>query len=144
MRFALAFLCGFPAAANLISNGSFEPGAYTSAALSNGSTAILDWTVTSPGSANVAWLQNGDYGLRTPFGTQFLDLTGYTDAAPYAGVSRASQLHPELPIRLRTICWWINPTRNTMFSGDQRFGGVHQRNVFELQSRGYGQPIRDL
>jgi hypothetical protein len=85
------------ARAELITNGSFEaasPGynapSGNGEALASGSTAILGWTVFGGVSYDgLAWLPNGDgYGVTTPFGNLFLDLTGYYDQAPYFGVTQ--------------------------------------------------------
>jgi uncharacterized protein DUF642 len=88
------------ATANLLLNGSFENTASTFSSqrsdggmeLTNGSTAIPDWTVFTPMSQpgnDIAWVFNtNNYGLTTPYGSYFIDLTGYTDAAPYAGVEQ--------------------------------------------------------
>jgi hypothetical protein len=81
----------------LISNGSFETASGDSSLptgngsqLLSGSTAIADWTVFGgPGFDGVAWLPNGNgYGVSTPFGNYFLDLTGYNDDQPYFGVEQ--------------------------------------------------------
>jgi hypothetical protein len=85
------------AQANLISNGSFETASDGSSlptgngeSLPNGSTAIADWTVFGgPANDGVAWLPNSNgYGPTTPFGSYFLDLTGYFDHPPYFGVEQ--------------------------------------------------------
>ncbi len=88
----LAFLGGLaavPAHAQILQNGSFEQGTFNSGgaqSLAVGSTAISNWTVTN---AEIALLTNGNYGLATPYGSYFLDLTGYHDAAPYGGVTQS-------------------------------------------------------
>jgi len=90
-------------AANLVLNGSFElasAGNNTPTGngeqLVNGSTAMADWTVVDgPGFDGVAWLPNGNgYGLSTPFGNDFLDLTGYNDQQPYFGVTQTITTTP--------------------------------------------------
>lgn len=96
--FTWAVLAGtvfsLPAAANLIANGSFENGTFllganAGEALAAGSTVMTGWAVVSPGAADIVWLQNGNVEtVSTPFGNRFLDLTGSTDAAPFAGVSQ--------------------------------------------------------
>ncbi len=83
--------------AGLIVNGSFETGTNppsqgsNGVALLTGSTAITGWTVIGGTSGDgLAWLPNGNsYGVSTPFGNDFLDLTGYHDNAPYFGVSQS-------------------------------------------------------
>jgi hypothetical protein len=91
------------AEANLIDNGSFESASPGSAlptgngvALLTSSTAMAGWTVfgglTTDG---LAWLPNGDiYGAATPFGADFLDLTGYHDEPPYFGVTQTIATTP--------------------------------------------------
>lgn len=89
------FACSFvPASANLLTNGGFEiasPGQAlptgNGTALGSGSTAIAGWTVT--GTHDLAWLPNGNvYGGVTPYGTYFVDLTGYTDQKPFDGIQQ--------------------------------------------------------
>jgi hypothetical protein len=91
------------AEANLIDNGSFESASPGSAlptgngvALPTGSTAMAGWMVfgglTTDG---LAWLPNGDiFSVATPFGTNFLDLTGYHDEPPYFGVTQTIATTP--------------------------------------------------
>jgi hypothetical protein len=104
MKIVSAFVFSLSAAlltgsaqANLISNGSFETASGNSSLptgngsqLLSGSTAIADWTVFGgPGFDGAAWLPNGNgYGVSTPFGNYFLDLTGYNDDQPYFGVEQ--------------------------------------------------------
>ena len=85
------------ASANLLIDGSFEsspPAANNAARLAIGSTAMLGWTVvnnngsTTDNGNNILWIGNGGYGLSTPFGNDFLDLTGDSDRAPYDGVTQ--------------------------------------------------------
>jgi len=72
-------------------NGSFESGSYSFAAngaqsLPVGSTVISGWTTIG---AELAAVQNSNsFGVNTPFGNVFLDLTGFHDASPYGGVSQ--------------------------------------------------------
>ena len=85
------------AQANLITNGSFEdttnfvpdpghPGDDT-ARLPVGSTAMTGWTVVNSG---LAWIgPTNPFGLSASDGSYFLDLTDYTDAAPYGGVTQS-------------------------------------------------------
>ena len=88
----LATLAAAPAhAQNLLQNGSFELGTFANNgtgtdSLPLGSTALPGWTTTN---AELAWLINGNnYGIATPYGSYFLDLTGYHDSAPYSGVTQ--------------------------------------------------------
>lgn len=87
-----------PASAqNLLANGSFEQGTFVNSGtggypLPVGSTVITGWTVSN---AELAWLENGNsYGLETPFGSYFLDLTGYHDSLPYGGVAQTIATTP--------------------------------------------------
>jgi hypothetical protein len=94
--------------ANLLVNGSFEnaspglgqpgsggrslqPGA-SSASYVAGWTAIAPFGVDNPNpNANIAWLGSTsltDYGLQAEAGNDFIDLTGYTDSSPYAGIQQ--------------------------------------------------------
>jgi hypothetical protein len=87
-------------------NGSFESGTGGPTASSTqgdtqavGTSNIIGWTVVNNagttslsgagGSNNVLWIYNGGYGLSTPFGNEFLDLTGTSDSTPYDGVTQA-------------------------------------------------------
>jgi hypothetical protein len=88
---------GSASAANLILNGSFEKASAGNSlptgngeSLPSGSTAIADWTVFGGLSSDgLAWLVNGNgYGVSTPYGSYFLDLTGYHDKTPYFGVEQ--------------------------------------------------------
>ncbi|HVN39575.1 MAG TPA: DUF642 domain-containing protein [Myxococcota bacterium] len=82
-------------AGNLIVNGSFENtggtfvdegGGVMNAALPVGSTLVPGWTVTN---AQLGWISNANiYGVATPFGSYFLDLTGNHDNSIYAGVTQ--------------------------------------------------------
>ncbi len=91
--------------AGLIINGSFENGntgvnpppvGTVGSALPNGSTAMEAWTVFGgPGSDGVAWLPNSNgNGVNTPFGNEYLDLTGYQDQRPYFGVGQTITTTP--------------------------------------------------
>jgi hypothetical protein len=86
-----AALASTGASANLLSNGSFEgAGSAANAAFGAGSTAITGWVVIGSASnpnANIQWIDNvNPYGTATPFGSAFIDLTGLSDSAPYAGL----------------------------------------------------------
>jgi hypothetical protein len=85
-------ICGSSSArGNIVTNGSFESGSYTFGAdggvdLPAGSTAITGWTVVTNdvaalGPANI-------YPILAKDGGTSLDLQGYTDSAPYGGVSQ--------------------------------------------------------
>ena len=51
---------------------------------------MTGWTVIGGlGTDGLAWLPNGNpYGVSTPFGNYFLDLTGYANRPPFFGVSQ--------------------------------------------------------
>jgi hypothetical protein len=89
-------LCGQPARANLLVNGSFEDtngtyvddGGYDS--LNNGSTAIPGWTVISN---SIAWIPTNAVGITASNGSYFLDLTG-DHQSPFGGVKQEITLAP--------------------------------------------------
>jgi hypothetical protein len=99
MTAAMVLLLASAARADLVTNGSFETG--TNPPTGDGDTQaigtsnITGWTVvandgtTVDNGKNVLWINNGSYGLSTPFGTYFLDLTGTTDSTPYDGVTQS-------------------------------------------------------
>ena len=87
-----------PASAqNLLQNGSFELGTFVNNgtgtdSLPTGSSALPGWTTNT---AELAWLINGNnYGVATPYGSYFLDLTGYHDTSPYGGVTQTLATTP--------------------------------------------------
>jgi hypothetical protein len=56
--------------------------------LSVGSTAMPGWTVVNSG---LAWIgPSNPFGLTASNGSYFLDLTDYTDASPFGGVSQTT------------------------------------------------------
>ncbi|THD63455.1 PEPxxWA-CTERM sorting domain-containing protein [Phenylobacterium sp.] len=94
---AVAMAIATSAGASVVTNGGFEtngPPAPGSGDYSIGSTQITGWTVinndgsTTDNGHNIIWIGNGAYGLYTPFGNDFLDLTGTTDQTPFSGVSQ--------------------------------------------------------
>jgi len=81
-------------ALNYINNGSFENTNGTFVDNGNramsvpiGSTTIPSWQVID---GEIAWIQspNPNYAVMTPYGSFFLDLTGYHDSIPYGGVTQ--------------------------------------------------------
>jgi hypothetical protein len=80
-----------PARANLLTNGSFELGAFVNQGnetmvLAVGSTTITGWTVVTD---QLAWIDIGNpWGLSAQEGDRFLDLTAYPTGAPFGGVSQ--------------------------------------------------------
>ena len=82
------------AQATTVINGSFEdttgfvPNSDDTMRLSVGSTAMPGWTVVNSG---LAWIgPSNPFGLTASNGSYFLDLTDYTDKAPYGGVSQST------------------------------------------------------
>jgi hypothetical protein len=77
--------------ANLLTNGSFELGAFVNQGsatmvLPVGSTTITGWTVVND---QLAWINTGNpWGLSAQDGDKFLDLTAYPTGAPFGGVSQ--------------------------------------------------------
>jgi hypothetical protein len=77
--------------ANLITNGSFEsgnfvPDANDTMSLPLGATDMTGWTVIA---ADLAWIgPSNPFSLSASDGSNFLDLSGYHDNAPYAGVEQ--------------------------------------------------------
>lgn len=60
--------------------------------VTEGMTAIPGWTTVGPG---VIWGRNNNFfGLSTPYGTHFLDLTGYQDHPPFGGVAQTIATTP--------------------------------------------------
>ena len=86
---------GLPCYANLLSNGSFEvgnfvPDAQDSMALAVGATDMTGWTVQN---AALAWIgPTNPFGLSASDGSYFLDLSGYHDNSPYAGVLQSQTI----------------------------------------------------
>jgi hypothetical protein len=84
-----------PSHANLITNGSFEFGTFVpdvnnSMSLSVGATDMTGWTVVT---APLAWIgPSNPFGLSASDGGYFLDLSGYHDNAPYAGVEQTQNI----------------------------------------------------
>ena len=83
------------AQANLLTNGSFENTNGTFAADANkvdelfsGSSVIPGWATTN--GVPTAWIQNGNpWNIPAADGQFFLDLTGYSDAGTYGGVTQS-------------------------------------------------------
>jgi hypothetical protein len=77
--------------AGLITNGSFEQGAFVgdgddAMSLSPGSTTITGWTTIN---AEITWIDNGNpLGIVASDGVKSLDLTGYHDSRPYGGIEQ--------------------------------------------------------
>lgn len=77
--------------ANLLTNGSFESGAFVNQgnvtmSLAAGSTVITGWTVVTD---TTAWIgASNPFGLSASNGSFFLDLTNYQAGAPFAGMSQ--------------------------------------------------------
>ena len=77
--------------ANLLINGSFEDGAFNNngddcQTMLNGSTAVTGWTVINDQAARC---QSGVLsGVTASQGNKLMDLTGYDNVAPHAGVTQ--------------------------------------------------------
>lgn len=88
---AVAAIMAGSAHANLISNGSFESGAFVNQgndtmSLAAGSTTITNWTVVTD---TTAWIgATNPFNLSASDGSFFLDLTNYQAGAPFAGMSQ--------------------------------------------------------
>ncbi len=88
---AVAALMAGSAHANLITNGSFESGAFAdqgndTMSPAAGSTVITGWTVVTD---TTAWIgASNPFGLSASDGSFFLDLTNYQAGAPFAGMSQ--------------------------------------------------------
>jgi hypothetical protein len=97
---AAALLSATAAHADLVTNGSFEtgtnvPGTNSDRTLGVGATDMSGWTVVdnsgNPNGStgnNIIWIGNGGFGLSSPFGNNFVDLTGTTDSVPFDGVKQ--------------------------------------------------------
>ncbi len=88
---AAALLTAPAAQANLLTNGSFESGAFINQGNDTmspgaGSTVITGWTVITDVTA---WIgPSNPFGLLASDGSYFLDLTNYQTGAPFAGVAQ--------------------------------------------------------
>lgn len=88
---------GTSAQANLLTNASFELGAFVNQgndtmSLAAGSTVITGWTVVTD---TTAWIGPANpFGLGASDGSYFLDLTNYEAGAPFAGVSQTIATTP--------------------------------------------------
>jgi hypothetical protein len=83
--------------ANLLTNGSFESGAFVNEGNNTmspavGSTVITGWTVEND---TTAWIGTPNpFGLTASNGSFFLDLTNYQAGAPFAGMSQTIATTP--------------------------------------------------
>lgn len=74
-----------------IQNGSFELGTFSggsndTAQLLPGSSALTGWTILSD---DIAWVGSANpFNISASVGDRFLDLTGFSDTQPLAGVSQ--------------------------------------------------------
>lgn len=89
---------GMAAHANLILNGSFEGGVWEpngdkTTVVGAGSSQIAGWSVVN---TSLAWIENGNpfNGYMASHGSRFLDLTGYSNTAPYSGVYQMVETVP--------------------------------------------------
>lgn len=94
---AIAALMTASAHANLITNGSFELGAFVNQgndtmSLAAGSNVITGWTVVTD---TTAWIgPTNPFNLTASDGNFFLDLTNYQAGAPFAGMSQTIATTP--------------------------------------------------
>ena len=92
-----ALSMGFSAQANLLTNGSFESGAFVdqggnTMSLAPGSNVITGWTVVTD---TTAWIgPTNPWTLSASDGSYFLDLTNYQAGAPFAGMSQTIATTP--------------------------------------------------
>ena len=109
-------LVALPAQANLLTNGSFELGAFVNQgndtmSLAPGSTVITGWTVVTD---TTAWIgPTNPFGLSASDGSFFLDLTNYQAGPPFAGMSQVIATTPgatyELSFDLGSSTFWGRP-----------------------------------
>lgn len=124
------------AQANLVTNGSFETGAFVGdglMSLNPGSAAIAGWTVFS---GEILWEDNllfTNYGVSASEGTKFLDLTGH-DTVPYGGVEQTIATTPGLRYVV-DFDFGTNPAR---YGGTQRVtaAAAAAASVFEFTGTG--------
>jgi len=85
------------AQANLLTNGSFESGAFAppsnqTMSLAPGSTALSGWQIVND---SLAWIGVGDpWGLDAQDGNLFLDLSDYSAGAPFGGIQQTFATTP--------------------------------------------------
>jgi hypothetical protein len=78
--------------------GTFAPNGDGFMELSTGSTALPGWTVVSD---SISWLPNANpWGLSTPSGSMFVDLTGAHDDGSFGGISQTIITVPSQTYRL--------------------------------------------
>jgi hypothetical protein len=102
--------------ANLLTNGSFESGAFVNQgndtmSLAPGSTVITGWTVVTD---TTAWIGAANpFGLSANDGSFFLDLTNYQAGSPFAGMSQTIATIPgatySLSFDLGSSTFWGRP-----------------------------------
>ena len=102
--------------ANLLTNGSFESGAFVNQgndtmSLAAGSTVITGWTVVTD---TTAWIgATNPFGLSASNGSFFLDLTNYQAGPPFAGMSQTIATIPgatySLSFDLGSSTFWGRP-----------------------------------
>jgi hypothetical protein len=92
-----ALFAATAAHANLLSNGSFESGAFVNQgndtmSLAAGSAVVSGWTVATD---TTAWIgPTNPFGLSANDGSFFLDLTNYQPGAPFAGMTQTIATTP--------------------------------------------------
>jgi hypothetical protein len=110
--------------ANLLTNGSFESGAFVNEGNDTmspaaGSTVITGWTVVTD---TTAWIgATNPFGLSANNGSFFLDLTNYQAGAPFAGMSQTIATTPgatySLSFDLGSSTFWGRPDSITASAG---------------------------
>jgi len=116
LAIGLALAVSSPARANLLSNGSFESGAFVNQGNDTmsppvGSTVITGWTVVTD---TTAWIgPTNPFGLHANDGSFFLDLTNYQTGAPFAGMQQTIATIPgavyALSFDLGSSTFWGRP-----------------------------------
>jgi hypothetical protein len=119
-----ALAAGTSAQANLLTNGSFESGAFVNQgndtmSLAAGSTVITGWTVVTD---TTAWIgATNPFGLSASNGSFFLDLTNYQAGAPFAGMTQTVATTPgaiySLSFDLGSSTRWGRPDSITASAG---------------------------
>jgi hypothetical protein len=132
------FVQQLPCGPNLFAddkNGSFENGNFrplpfpdTYMPLPDGATDLTGWTIHA-GRNPLAWSSNENrFGIKTPSGTHFIDLTGPSDAEPYPSLSQGIALPPGR----YQLSFALGQDRNDGFPGPVS-AGINTEGVFTHQ-----------
>jgi hypothetical protein len=124
LALCVSLLAATAADANLLTNGSFESGAFVNQgadtmSLAAGSTVITGWTVVTD---TTAWIgPTNPFGLSASDGSYFLDLTNYQAGAPFAGMTQTIATLPgavyALSFDLGSSTFWGRPDGITASAG---------------------------